>query len=197
MRTHQRTIIAHHVILHGYGHWLPNDPRGSGSDEVRNEALEALGAIHHGRKPVQPPRGEVREFYRRAEPKLEFPLLWFDAAKRQALGDSCRELVRLRPYTVWAAAVMKNHVHLCVRRHRNTGAEIWRDFAENLRTALLRFDDVPGEHRIWSNRPYAVFLYAPDDVRRVKKYIEENPAKSGLPAQSWAFVTPYDGWPHG
>lgn len=34
-KTHRRPIIAHHLILHGYGHWFPNDPRGSGSDEVR------------------------------------------------------------------------------------------------------------------------------------------------------------------
>lgn len=35
LRTHSRYIIAHHLILHGYGHWLPNDPRGSGSREIR------------------------------------------------------------------------------------------------------------------------------------------------------------------
>jgi len=30
LRTHDRYILALHLILHGYGHWLPNDPRGSG-----------------------------------------------------------------------------------------------------------------------------------------------------------------------
>lgn len=45
-----RIVIAHHLVLMGYGHWLPNDIRGSGSDEIRNELLAVLGEIHHGRK---------------------------------------------------------------------------------------------------------------------------------------------------
>jgi REP-associated tyrosine transposase len=196
MRTHSRVVIAHHVILHGYGHWLPNDPRGSGSDEVRKESLVDLGSIHHGRKRVQPSRDELRRFYREAEPRLEHELLWFDAAKRQALADACEKLARMRPYTVWACAIMTNHVHLCVRRHRNSGEEIWDDFARITREALFAFNDVPRAHRVWSNRPYAVFLYTPEEVRRCVQYIEDNPAKSNLPAQCWPFVALYDGWPY-
>jgi hypothetical protein len=51
-------ILAHHIILTGYGHWLPNDPRGSLSKELRAEQLGDLGEIHYGRKPVQPPKPE-------------------------------------------------------------------------------------------------------------------------------------------
>ncbi len=28
-RRYDRLVIGSHLILHGYGHWLPNDPRGS------------------------------------------------------------------------------------------------------------------------------------------------------------------------
>jgi hypothetical protein len=34
------TVLAHHRILHGYGHWLSNDPRGSMSEEIRREWLK-------------------------------------------------------------------------------------------------------------------------------------------------------------
>jgi len=54
MRTHSRIVIGHHLILHGYGHWLPNDPRGSGSEELRQDKLAGLGPIHLGRKKSQP-----------------------------------------------------------------------------------------------------------------------------------------------
>ena len=50
MRTHSKIIIGHHLILHGYRHWLPNDPRGSGSIEIRDEKLSDLGPVHTGRK---------------------------------------------------------------------------------------------------------------------------------------------------
>ncbi|HEX9660013.1 MAG TPA: hypothetical protein VGA18_06905, partial [Rhodothermales bacterium] len=44
------SIIAHHLIWTLYGHWLPNDLRGSGSDVVRDPKLQPLGDVHQGRK---------------------------------------------------------------------------------------------------------------------------------------------------
>ncbi|MCE5325581.1 MAG: hypothetical protein ABFD92_17650 [Planctomycetaceae bacterium] len=35
-------IIAHHIILTGYGHWLPNDPRGSLSRSVYKDSIESM-----------------------------------------------------------------------------------------------------------------------------------------------------------
>lgn len=191
----QRQVIAHHLILCGYGHWLPNDPRGSGSIEVGAEKLRDLGPIHFGRKAVQPPSDELREFYREAEPLLNFDRLWFDGAKRQALGESIGELIAGKGYTVWGCAVLKNHIHLCVRRHRNDARQVWLDVAEATRARACLFADVPDDHPVWSERPYSVFLYTPDDVRRVNRYIEQNPEKEGLAPQLWPFVAPYDGWP--
>lgn len=46
-----------------------------------------------------------------------------------------------------------------------------------------------------SNRPFDVLLYTPDDVWGRIRYVENNPVKDALPAQRWAFVTPYDNWP--
>jgi len=82
----RRRVIAHHIILTGYGHWLPNDIRGSGSTHLKREKLGELGPIHYGRKRIQPPKKELRDFYRRAELLLKYESIWFDHAKRQALG---------------------------------------------------------------------------------------------------------------
>lgn len=194
-RTHRRIIIAHHLILHGYGHWLPNDPRGSGSDEIREEKFADLGPIHKGRKPVQPPKAELKKFWSQARPRLESPLLWFDDAKRQAIAQALEEVARCERYTMWACAVLRNHVHLCIRRHRDDGRTMWRKLAEHTRERLLRFADVGADHPIWSNRPYVVFLYTPEEVRGRVDYVARNPAKEGLAPQSWPFVSPYDGWP--
>ena len=81
-------IIAHHIMLTGYGHWLPNDPRGSLSRELRVGKLAALGEIHFGRKQQQPTTQEIREFYRAAEKHLKYPVVWFDPAQRQAVGEA-------------------------------------------------------------------------------------------------------------
>ena len=59
-------VAAYHLIWTAYGWWLPNDPRGSSSHEIRVERLEDLGDLHYGRKRIQPPSREIREFYERA-----------------------------------------------------------------------------------------------------------------------------------
>ena len=76
------TLIAHHIILTGYGHWLPNDPRGSMSHEIRAPKIAELGPPHHGRKPIQPSLTELREFHQAAKESLALPVLWWDDAAR-------------------------------------------------------------------------------------------------------------------
>ena len=196
MTPRRHIIIAHHLILSGYGHWLPNDPRGSGSEEIREEKLSDLGPIHHGRKQIQPPHRELKQFYRDANPLLDFEPIWFADAKRQAIADAFAQVVENERYTVWACAVLSNHAHLCIRRHRDDAVTMWNAFAESSRAALGRFEDLADEHPLWSNRPYKVFLDSPEDVRRVVSYIQRNPTREKLLPQTWSFIQPYDGWPH-
>ena len=104
-------------MLTGYAHWLANDLRGSGSTEIREEKFEPLGDIHFGRKYPQPPREELKKFWRAAEPLLKHQLVWFDERIRLAIIDSFRKLIASEGYIVWACAVLQNHAHVCVRRH--------------------------------------------------------------------------------
>ena len=61
-------VIAHHLIWTAYGWWLPNDPRGSSSHEIRVERIAEMGELHHGRKKAQPSSAELRRFFGDAAP---------------------------------------------------------------------------------------------------------------------------------
>ena len=61
MRTHARIIIAHHLVMTLYGHWLSNDPRGSGSAEIRKDELKDLGPVLPGRQFPQPSKNEIKD----------------------------------------------------------------------------------------------------------------------------------------
>jgi hypothetical protein len=196
VRTHRRIIVAHHLVWHEYGHWLSNDIRGSGSREIREEKFEELGPIHFGRKPMQPAREELRRFYRRANPLLKFRPIWFDPAKRQAIVAAFGEVVRDFGYTIYASAVLQNHAHQVVRRHRDDHLTIWDAFAYASREAIRKFSDVDPEHPVWSDRPYSVFLYSEDDIEGRIDYVNDNFAKHHLPKVIYPFVKQYDGWPH-
>jgi hypothetical protein len=188
-------ILAHHLILSGYGFWLANDPRGSGSEELREVKFADLGPIHHGRKRVQPTREELRQFYARAFPRLEHKPIWFDQVMRHQIAEDIRGVVTRKRYTVWACFVGSNHAHLCIRRHRDTYQTMWGNLTSQAHTTFASRGLIDPAHPLWAQRPYSVFCHTPDDIRRVIAYIEGNPEKEGLPPQRWDFVKPYDGWP--
>jgi REP element-mobilizing transposase RayT len=186
-----RIIIAHHLVLMGYGHWLPNDIRGSGSDEIRKELLRELGGIHNGRKIVQPTRPQLRAFHGAGEPLLEQEVLWFAANHRESIAQAFAETAERFGYVVWARAVLKNHAHLVVKRHQHRHDVMWRTFAEAAAQSLRVIADLPPRHRVWGERPFSRFLYTPCDVRTRIKYVNENPENEGLPPQTWEFVQEY------
>jgi REP element-mobilizing transposase RayT len=198
MPANRPLIIGHHLIWTLYGHWLPSDLRGSGSDDVRDPKLSEFGDAHLGRKPeqMQPSRREIKEFYRQAAPLLQFRPFWIDEATRQALARAIREVVRFKPYTAWACAILSNHLHMVVRRHRDDAATNWRTIAEATRVRLREFDEIVATHPVWASRPYKVFLSTERDVHTRVRYVEDNPRKEGLAPQAYHFVAEYDGWPH-
>src|SRR5690606_16024851 len=112
-------IIGHHLMWTAYGWWLPNDPRGSMSRHVAIEPIAQLGEAHYGRKAIQPTSRELREFYEQAQNVLTHELLTFDEEDLQILARSFAQTIRDHRYTCYACAIMPDHVHLLIRKHRD------------------------------------------------------------------------------
>ncbi len=66
-------VAGHHLVWTAYGWWLPNDPRGSMSEEIRVEPIGELGPAHYGRKKWQPRYAAVRTVRARAAPRAPQP----------------------------------------------------------------------------------------------------------------------------
>jgi REP element-mobilizing transposase RayT len=188
-------VIAYHLIWTNYGTWLGNDPRGSGSRSVYTPVLAALGDAHLGRKRNQPARRKVQEFYESAEPLLQFPVIRIDAARRNPVADAFSEIVRTHRYTCYACAIMPDHVHLVIRKHRDSAEMMIENFQNESRLQLQSNGVVPVDHPVWTLKGWHVFLDAPEAVWSRIRYVERNPLKEGLPKQNWPFVVPYDNWP--
>ena len=188
-------IIAHHLVWTAYGWWLPNDPRGSMSQTINRDVLRELGELHFGRKRIQPTSKVIREFYERAEGLLQYPVLQFDPAEVQAIGRCFGEVIRAKRYTCYACAIMPEHIHLLIRKHRDLAEEMIAKCQLASCRAVRELGARDQFHPVWGGCGWKVFLDSVDDVRRTVEYIEGNPIKARLPAQSWSFVTRYDDWP--
>ena len=187
-------LIGHHLIMTAYGWWLPNDPRGSMSPDIRVERIDGLGDRHFGRKLVQPLSRELREFYSRAEAELAHPLLVFDEDDLTEIAAAFAETIRERRYTCYAAALMPDHVHLLIRAHRDRAETMMAVLQEASRDRLKKCERRWPTHPVWGGPGWKVYQSSVRQVRQTIWYIEQNPVKIRRPRQYWGFVTAYDGW---
>lgn len=172
-------VIAHHLIFTVYGRWLPNDPRGSSSHEIRNTLLEDLGELHVGRKLVQPDGQVIREFYRQADKRLARPAIDLDADDRSLVAESFAEAIEAEHFTCWACAVMDDHVHLVMRKHKYKAEEMIGLLEETSRSRLREADKRREDHPVWGGPGWMVFLDHPDAVRRTIAYADRDPIQCG------------------
>jgi REP element-mobilizing transposase RayT len=189
-----RMVAGFHLIWTAYGWWLPNDPRGSSSHEIRVERIAELGELHHGRKPIQPPSSEIRAFYAQARQMLKHPLLTFDEEDRRIIGDSFRQVIATKRYTCYACALMPDHVHAVIRKHKHHAETMIENLQAASRATLVDAGRRDLAHPVWGGPGWKVFLNTQKNIWGRVRYVEENPRKGGLPDQHWDFVTPYDGW---
>ena len=187
-------VVAHHLIFTAYGCWLPNDPRGSCSNELRADHLASLGEIHEGRKRVQPSSNVLRDFYRQADELLAHTRQLFNDDDVSELATCFAQILRNRTYTCYACAIMPDHVHMLIRRHRDKAEQMMEHFLADTKTGLIAAERRPADHPVWGGPGWKVFLNTRAAIENVVKYIKNNPIKIGRPEQRWDFVTEYDGW---
>ncbi len=189
-------LIGHHIILTGYGHWLPNDPRGSMSREVFVPEIRSLGEAQYGRKVVQPSREDLKKFSREAETKLWFPLLWWDSAERQALMQAFGKTILSHHLTCYSCAVLSNHVHILFRKHRMKAENMIGLLKTSGREMLREMKIAPTDHPVFNADSCHVYKNSVEEMQTCIRYIERNYQKHHLPKIPCNFITPYDNWPY-
>ena len=188
-------VIAYHLIWTAYGWWLPNDPRGSMSRTVATDVIAELGDLHYGRREAQPSAAAMRQFHERAKQVLKFPLLEFSPQEIDAIADAFSDAIHEHRYTCYACAIMPDHAHIIIRKHKHKAEQMIDTLQETSRLRLSTLGLRDPTHPVWTTGGSKTFLDHPDAIRRTIRYIQDNPAKRGLPAQQWPFVSEYDGWP--
>jgi len=194
-------VIGFHVILTAYGFWLPNDPRGSWSDFVGAWELVRFGRAtktDERRSLAKKPHDHRTRLA--AKDALKYPPVRFKGHQARAIGRGFASLVKRSGLNVWVCSILPEHTHMVVGTHRYPIEQI----ANLLKGAATRQLMSEGLHPFgalrekcgrlppaWARGLWKVFLRTPADVRRAVRYVEDNPAKEGLPPQHWSFVRPF------
>lgn len=199
-------VIASHLVMTTYGFWLPNDPRGSWSDFVRQWELSAYGkatktTLRHSLAHEPHDRRKRLE----AKQALRYEPVEFTGVQALSVGRGFSEACAESGYTLFALSILPKHVHLVVARHEHLAERIAGHLKARATQQLVADDLHPFAHlrakdgrfpSVWTHRAWKVYLNDYDDIERSIRYVENNPIKEGRPAQRWLFVTRSTRPPH-
>lgn len=193
-----RKVIAYHLIMTAYGFWLPNDPRGSWSDFVRAFELLRFGQatkVSEKRSHAYDPHDRERRL--EAKKHLARNPVIFSGMQARAIGGGFLRYVQRSQLRIVACAIMPDHVHLVVLRHRNSIEMIGRLLKGDATRQLLAERIHPfQDHKYrdgsiptpWARKQWSVFLSDHSAVDRAIRYTNDNPVRDGLKPQKWFCV---------
>jgi REP element-mobilizing transposase RayT len=177
-------ILAYHTIFTTYGTWLPNDPRGSYSKNVYKEAIQTLGGIRYRRQDPQPDADTLRQFWNASRGTTNRRQFFINDSTRPIVASGFARAAEQLELTVYACAIMNDHVHLLSARNRHRIEYIYGRFKSDASRAL----NPP--HTPWTKGAWKVFISDTETIASAARYIEMNPIKAGMSPQNWNFVTP-------
>jgi REP element-mobilizing transposase RayT len=187
-------ILAHHCIFGFHGFWLPNDPRGSGSDYVAVWELYRYGRATKVSKRRSVAHRSIDPTWKRAaQTALKYPPVEITGAQALAIVEGFRQAILDGDYAIHACAVLPDHVHLVIGRHERDIRQIVGHLKAKATRALRQSGRWPADGRdVWGEHGWNVALDGAADVDRAVRYVEENPLKEGKKRQEWDIVTPFN-----
>jgi REP element-mobilizing transposase RayT len=195
-------VLAYHVVFCMRGFWLPNDPRGSGSTEVRFEPLRKFGPatkLETRQSVAGIPHDRAKR--KAAKREMVLPEVILDGKQAQSIGRGFAEQTAKSGYRIHACTIMPAHVHMVIARHIYAVEQVVRLLRQAGTRRLLAdgrhpFADLRGKvgrlPSVWAQDQWKVFLFDAEQIRNRIEYVEQNPIKEGKPAQGWKFVCPFD-----
>jgi REP element-mobilizing transposase RayT len=195
-------VLAHHVIFGAYGFWLPNDPRGSWSDFVGAWDVFRYGpATKTAARRSVAARSHEGRLRKAAKGALRRPAVELSGVQARAVARGFAWYAERARLGVLACAVLPDHVHLVIERHRLAAERLVIQLKaaatrQLLAESLHPFGEIAEGGRVpkcFARGQWDVFLDSVEEIRRAVRYVEGNPEKEGKPRQNWSFVRPFGG----
>ena len=196
-------LLAFHLILSAYGFWLPNDPRGSWSDVVREYHLLQFGEatrVRTRQSLAHRPHDQAARLT--AKEALRYPPVHFTGEQARAIARGFTIAAAEHGYRIHALAILPDHSHLVLAHHPRPIHQI----AAHLKAKATRQLTLEGLHPMentasddgrkpspWARNYWSTFIFERKHLRAAVRYAERNPAMAGLPRQRWKCVVPLEG----
>lgn len=192
-------VRGFHFIFSAYGFWLPNDPRGSWSQCVRQYELRAFGPATKTtvRNSVAAEKHDVRHRLQAKSALKRTPVRFTGVQAREiarGFAAACAE----GGYVCHALAILPDHAHVVIGRHERPVQQMAAHLKAKATAALSTANLHPFAQETrtcrtpspWARGQWCVFLDSHERLEACIRYVDRNPVKAGLPPQKWKFVEP-------
>ena len=194
-------IRGYHLIFGAYGFWLPNDPRGSWSDSVGSWDLFRYGdATKSGERNLLEESPKNRQLRLASKQSLKRPAVQFNGEQARAIGNGFRKYFERIHLSVWACAILPDHVHLVVAPPTMDVEQLVIQLKGEATSELKEHGLHPFGHlldqreripKCFARGEWKVYLDL-NDIELAIRYVVDNPIKESKPPQRWSFVVPWE-----
>jgi REP element-mobilizing transposase RayT len=169
--------IGYHIVIAGYGLWLPGDERGSWSTKWDEE----IGLIEpHTLHPGDPVRLRMSEERRSHAPvRLTGPMI---ATVIETLADCVAE----SDWSVAAASVESTHSHLLLTFTQRSIDDTVKWVKDRATKAIHR--DTPHTGPVWCKGKWRSFVFELDLWEAARTYIEAHNVRRGMGPRPYPFI---------
>jgi REP element-mobilizing transposase RayT len=169
--------IGYHIVISGYGLWLPGDQRGSWSAKWDEE----LGLIEpHMLHPGDPVR------MRMAEERMQRPPVRLNAAMTDAVVDTLAQCAAESEWSIVAAGIMPTHSHLLLTYTERPIDRTIKWMKDRLTKAVHERTSHTGP--VWRKGKWRSFIFAEEIFDSTREYIEQDNVRRGMGPRPYAFV---------
>jgi len=170
--------IGYHIVISGYGLWLPGDEWGSWSTTWD----EQIGLIEpHTLHPGDPVR------LRMSQERMKHPPVRLSDAMISLVVATLAECVAQSDWSIVAAAVEATHGHLLLtytERDIDTTVKWIKD-----RTTKTIHRRTPHDGPVWCKGKWRSFIFDLDMWQHALEYIEQHNVRRGVGPRPYPFIT--------
>jgi hypothetical protein len=171
--------LGYHIVLAGYGLWLPGDARGSWSTRWDEE----LGLIEpHTLHPADPVR------LRMSTERFRGTAVRLDGIMVASLIATIQQCIDESDWSVAAASIESTHTHLLLTFTERNIDDTIKWIKDRATKAIHR--DTCHTGPVWCKGSWRSFLFDLDVWQGVQTYIEQHNIRRGVGSRPYQFVNP-------
>ena len=169
--------LGYHIVVSGYGLWLPGDARGSWS-----EAWDEQIGFHqpHTLHPGDPARHRI------ATERMRYPAVRLSEEMMRIWADVLRDCARSSPWNLAALSIEPTHTHLLITASTRgvDGTIKWlKD-----RTTKAIHTQTHHQGPVWCKGSWRSYLFDTTTWINTRDYIESHNVRRGLVPRPYDFV---------